>query len=49
VAIVDALERRDVRAAVKLMEAHLGNVEHNLRLDPRGSDLAAALAVDLKR
>ena len=48
VAIVDALERRDARAAVKLMEAHLGNVEHNLRLDPRGSDLAAALAVDLQ-
>jgi DNA-binding GntR family transcriptional regulator len=49
VAIVDALERRDARAAVKLMDAHLGNVEHNLRLDPRGSDLAAALAVDLQR
>lgn len=43
VAIVDALERRDARAAVKLMESHLGNVEHNLRLHPRGSDLAAAL------
>ncbi|MEW6707914.1 MAG: GntR family transcriptional regulator [Pseudomonadota bacterium] len=43
VAIVDALERRDARAAVKLVEAHLGNVEHNLRLNPRGSDLAAAL------
>jgi DNA-binding GntR family transcriptional regulator len=45
VAIVDALERRDARAAVKLMEAHLGNVEQNLRLHPRGSDLAAALAL----
>ncbi len=48
VAIVDALERRDTRAAVKLMEAHLGNVEHNLRLHPRGSDLAAALAIEPK-
>jgi DNA-binding GntR family transcriptional regulator len=43
VAIVDALERRDARAAVRLLEEHLGNVERNLHLDPRGSDLAAAL------
>ncbi len=43
VAIVDALERRDVRAAVKLMESHLGNVERNLRLNPRVQDLAQAL------
>jgi DNA-binding GntR family transcriptional regulator len=43
VAIVDAIERRDARAAVRLMESHLGNVEHNLRLSPRGNDLAAAL------
>lgn len=43
VAIVEALQGRDARAAVRLMEAHLGNVEHNLRLNPRGSDLAAAL------
>lgn len=49
VAIVDALERRDARAAVKLMEAHLGNVEQNLQLNPRGSDLAAALAVPENR
>ena len=35
VAIVDALERRDARAAVRLMEAHLRSVERNLRLDPR--------------
>jgi DNA-binding GntR family transcriptional regulator len=46
VAIVDALERGDARAAVRLMEAHLGNVEQNLRLNPRVSDLAAALAVE---
>jgi DNA-binding GntR family transcriptional regulator len=45
VAIVDALERRDTRAAVKLMESHLGNVEQNLRLHPRSSDLATALQV----
>lgn len=46
VAIVDALEAGDVRAAVKLMESHLGNVEHNLRLHPRASDLAAALSTE---
>lgn len=43
VAIVDALERRDARAAVRLTEAHLANVERNLRLHPRASDLQAAL------
>jgi DNA-binding GntR family transcriptional regulator len=43
VAIVDALERRDARAAVRLLESHLGNVERNLRLNPRVSDLASAL------
>lgn len=45
VAIVDALERRDARAAVRLMQAHLRSVERNLRLDPRvapSSDLAGA-------
>jgi DNA-binding GntR family transcriptional regulator len=43
VAIVDALERRDVRAAIRLMSHHLQMVERNLRLDPRPSDLAKAL------
>ena len=43
VAIVDALEKRDVRAAVRLLEAHLGNVERNLRTSPRAADLASAL------
>jgi DNA-binding GntR family transcriptional regulator len=43
VAIVDALERRDTRAAVRVLEAHLGNVERNLRLHPRVSDLSAVL------
>jgi DNA-binding GntR family transcriptional regulator len=43
VAIVDALERRDVRAAVRLLESHLGNVERNLRLNPRAADLASVL------
>jgi DNA-binding GntR family transcriptional regulator len=43
VAIVDALERRDARAAVKLMEEHLHNVERNLRLDPRVPDLESVL------
>ena len=43
VLIVDALERRDGRAAVRLMEQHITSVERNLRLDPRTPDLAAAL------
>jgi len=43
VAIVDALERRDARAAVRLLESHLGNVERNLRLNPRVADLATVL------
>jgi DNA-binding GntR family transcriptional regulator len=43
VAIVDALERRDARAAVKLMSHHLEMVERNLRLDPRPTDLRKAL------
>jgi DNA-binding GntR family transcriptional regulator len=43
VAIVDALERRDARAAVRLMASHLENVERNLRLKPRVSDLSTAL------
>lgn len=42
-AIVDALERRDAGAALKLLDAHLGNVEANLRLNPRVQDLASAL------
>lgn len=44
VAIVDALERRDARAAVRLMASHLENVEQNLRLYPRVPDLEAVLA-----
>ena len=43
VAIVEALARRDAKAAVRLMEEHLHNVERNLQLDPRIPDLAAAL------
>ncbi len=43
VAIVDALEARDARAAVRLMQGHLHNVEHNLRLNPRVPDLASVL------
>ncbi len=44
VAIVDALERRDVRAAVRLTEEHLEHVERNLRLDPRSADLSSILS-----
>jgi len=43
VAIVDALERRDARAAVKLMRQHLSTVERNLRLAPHTSDLSTVL------
>jgi DNA-binding GntR family transcriptional regulator len=45
VAIVDAIERRDARAAARLMESHLGNVERNLQLQPRVADLASVLKV----
>ena len=43
VQIVEALARRDARAAVRLMEQHLASVECNLQLDPRTPDLLAAL------
>ena len=43
VLIVDALEKRDARAAARLMEHHIFAVEHNLRLDPYSVDLFAAL------
>ncbi|HWH84596.1 MAG TPA: GntR family transcriptional regulator [Burkholderiaceae bacterium] len=43
VAIVDALERGDARAAVRLMQSHLEHVERNLKLDPRAPDLGAVL------
>lgn len=43
VQIVEALGRRDARAAVRLMAHHLASVERNLQLDPRTPDLQAAL------
>jgi len=43
VQIVEALARRDGRAAVRLMQQHLASVECNLRLDPHTPDLQAAL------
>lgn len=43
VLIVDALEKRDARAAARLMEQHLTAVEQNLHLDPHAADLSAAL------
>jgi DNA-binding GntR family transcriptional regulator len=42
-AIVAALERGDAEAAVALLHQHLGNVERNLRLNPRVNDLASVL------
>lgn len=44
VAIVEALARHDEAAAVALMKDHVGNVERNLRLNPRINDLASVLA-----
>ena len=41
--MVDAIERRDARAAVRLMAHHLDSVERNLRTDPHGSDLGQVL------
>ena len=41
--IVEALARRDGRAAARLMEQHIEAVERNLRLDPRTPDLASVL------
>ena len=41
--IVDALAKRDGRAAARLMEHHIEAVERNLRLDPRTPDLASVL------
>lgn len=43
VRIVDALEQRDVRAAVRLMEHHIVSVERNLHIHPNDPDLAAVL------
>ncbi|MFT4099807.1 MAG: GntR family transcriptional regulator [Burkholderiaceae bacterium] len=43
VEIVDALERRDGRAAERLMEQHITSVERNLSFDPHNPDLASVL------
>ncbi|MFC4932987.1 GntR family transcriptional regulator [Massilia sp. GCM10023247] len=43
VAIVDAFERRDARAAVRLVAKHLANVQQNLDLGPQRIDLAEVL------
>lgn len=41
--VVDAIERRDARAAVRLMEQHIDSVERNLRTNPEGTDLDQVL------
>lgn len=43
IAIVDAFERRDAKAAVRLVGSHLANVQHNLEFDPVQADLAKIL------
>ena len=43
VAIVEALAARNARAAAKLMDDHLGNVERNLQIHPRVGDLVDLL------
>ncbi|MDB5778052.1 MAG: Transcriptional regulator, GntR family [Polaromonas sp.] len=43
VQIVDVLEKRDARAAARLMDRHIASVQRNLRLDPDSTDLADAL------
>lgn len=43
VAIVDALERGDGKAAARLNSRHLAHVEDNLRRHPRGRDLQQVL------
>ncbi len=48
VAIVDAFERRDVKAAVRLTLEHLDHVEQNLHLNPRDTDLAQVLNPESK-
>lgn len=46
VRIVDALEKRDIRAAVRLTEDHLDHVERNVRLSPKPPDLSQILKAD---
>ncbi|MEO5735571.1 MAG: GntR family transcriptional regulator [Rubrivivax sp.] len=41
--VVDAIEKRDTRAAARLMEEHIDSVERNLQADPRDSALEAVL------
>ncbi|MBA3479103.1 MAG: GntR family transcriptional regulator [Lautropia sp.] len=41
--VVDAIERRDSRAAVRLMEDHIESVERNLRTNPASTELEAVL------
>lgn len=46
VRIVDALEKRNARAAVRLLQQHINSVERHLRQDPKTPDLAQALRAD---
>lgn len=48
-AVVEALARRDGRAAARLMQVHLESVERNLQLDPAAPDLASILQPEVTR
>lgn len=48
-AVVEALARRDGRAAARLMQAHLHSVERKLQLDPAVPDLASILQPEVIR
>lgn len=41
--VVDAIERRDARAAARLMANHITSVERNLRTDPQAANLSQIL------
>jgi DNA-binding GntR family transcriptional regulator len=47
VALVDAFERRDSAAAVRLMKTHLRHVQHNIELDDDGGTAPPTLAAAL--
>ena len=49
VSIVDALERRDARAADRLMAQHIAAVEQNLRFDPQAQTAASQASINARQ